>query len=663
LIACVQGCATPLTVISDEQQAGLGKIAIVSFDKEPIVSLGGLNSENEGAFRAYWAAEGALDAFGASVDECGLLFVFCALIFVPAAALEQAASVESADPVSFQEGIQNSSDIMRNGSAILNTKLTEIAVDYSDYKFSGVSIDPKIIAENTLYPNLKKRGYESVLEVSIDKIRSKSPEKKNIIYFVIEGSATLKKTSTGEVILAREFMTGTSANRPADWLVNGGRNLILELNRAYELLAQQIIESIFLTEFILEEQKIQKHVGGALLDNEYQFEPETVYPGTSQCGALFSNLSIVVSENCNEFKNQKIADELQPFFIWKAYPASFIYQQRYGVNDLTERPWLKFNFKSRESMGGSDLAAVDQKLMSASQVRYDLRLFSWPDGLVYEESGLTEAEYQIRQSLESCRSYTWSVRARYINNRKIRASGWSLPRRFRTPCGIDGTGEEEVTIPEISPLKDPVTMVHIKGGHFLMGKANGSADDIYLKQHKVYVADFLLDEHEVTQRQFARVMHFNPSKQWFPENPVEQVRWDQARQYCERVGKRLPSEVEWEFAARADTESRFSFDEKDARDYGNYAASIGKTSPVKSFKPNLWGLYDLHGNVAEWVDDWYGPYLVEPPEHSYWAAESFDKVIRGGSFNSLPEEAASYARNKNTPIEISDEIGFRCAVD
>lgn len=666
-LASAQGCAKYVPVFSDGQQSSLGKIAIISFDKEPVVSLIDLPAtKGEAAFG------GAVQALGESVFSCGLLFPVCAVVAVPIYSIGNAASTESPDSVSIEEGIQNASEMIRNGSAMLKTKLTEFAVDYKNYNLSDDLIDSKLLTGDTIYQNLRKRGYGSVLEVSIDEIESRSPEEKNIVYFLIRGSASLKNTTTGEVILTRDFITGTSGNRPVDWITNGSRNLMHELNMAYEILAQQIIEKIFLTEYILEGQKFQTQIFGVIRGNALQFEPETFYPGTSQCVTDFSHRSYIGFWHCTEFKNQIVVEKLQPFLIWKDYPVSFAYQQRFDIN-LLRGQYL--DRKSRSNMKRSDLAAFDKRLMGVKQVLYDLRLFSWPDGIVYEKSGLTETEHQIKQFLESCRSYSWSVRARYINNLKIKASGWSHPRLFRTPCGVAETGRDELTIPENSSVKDSVTMVYIKGDHFMMGKAIAAADNSYLRQHKVYVNDFFLDEQEVTQRQFVRVMHFNPSKQLHPDNPVEQVRWDQARQYCERVGKRLPTEAEWEFAARTGTESRFSFNELDAGDYGNYCyecsplydqsfgASKRKISHVKSLKPNSWGLYDMHGNVAEWVDDWYGTYPTESLVVSKKPTELNPKVIRGGSFSSTSEEAASYARDKENPIDISEKIGFRCAAD
>jgi len=126
-----------------------------------------------------------------------------------------------------------------------------------------------------------------------------------------------------------------------------------------------------------------------------------------------------------------------------------------------------------------------------------------------------------------------------------------------------------------------------------------------------------LSVHEVTQAQYEQVMDKNPSRGKGPTKPVEMVSWHEAIAFCgalsdqEGVEYRLPTEAEWEYACREGTTTAYSFGD-DVSGLGEYAWHSGNsnstTHPVGGLKPNAWGLFDMHGNVFEWCQDWYGPY-------------------------------------------------------
>jgi formylglycine-generating enzyme required for sulfatase activity len=155
----------------------------------------------------------------------------------------------------------------------------------------------------------------------------------------------------------------------------------------------------------------------------------------------------------------------------------------------------------------------------------------------------------------------------------------------------------------------------------------------------------------------------NPS--YFKENgnncPVEQVLWEDAQQFIAKLNEMeqtntycLPTEAPWEYACRAGSTTRYCFgdDEKMLKDYACYDKnSGGKTHPVKQKNPNSWGLYDMHGNVWEWCEDWYGNYPNEPVTDPTGPPSGEIRVLRGGRWYGNPRNLRSANR--------SSYVGFR----
>ncbi|MCH9047028.1 MAG: formylglycine-generating enzyme family protein, partial [SAR324 cluster bacterium] len=225
-------------------------------------------------------------------------------------------------------------------------------------------------------------------------------------------------------------------------------------------------------------------------------------------------------------------------------------------------------------------------------------------------------------------------------------------------------------------VQAPPGMVRIKPGTFQMGNEEVSTDAV----HAVSLQSFYLDQTEVTQQKFQNIMKFNPSRDKAPNQPVEKVTWFQAQEYCKKVGKRMPTEAEWEYAARAGTTTKYSFGKYSnlLMNYGNYCGgvcaggySLGwvdkddslEIAPVKKYKPNPWGIHDMHGNVAEWVNDWYGGFQGLSENNPTGPESGNEKVVRGGSWKSGASETASASRDKINPSTSYDTIGFRCAAD
>ena len=170
---------------------------------------------------------------------------------------------------------------------------------------------------------------------------------------------------------------------------------------------------------------------------------------------------------------------------------------------------------------------------------------------------------------------------------------------------------------------------------------------------------------EVTQDAYERVMGANPSRFKVPKRPVESTKWDDARKYCESVGMRLPTEAEWEYAARAGTtESRYG--DIDAIAWHslilNGPGRMTHAEEVGQKQANRWGLYDMLGNVWEWVDDWWGKYLVVDATDPRGPAAGTYKAIRGGGYGySSPYIRASHRSALPLADSSPNLVGFRCA--
>jgi formylglycine-generating enzyme required for sulfatase activity len=214
-----------------------------------------------------------------------------------------------------------------------------------------------------------------------------------------------------------------------------------------------------------------------------------------------------------------------------------------------------------------------------------------------------------------------------------------------------------------------MTFVLLPAGKFMMGSKDGEYDEKPV--HKVRISQpFYLGQYEVTQGQWQAVMGNNPSHfTGDPTLPVEQVSWEDVQAFIRRLNTReggtayrLPTEAEWEYAVRAGSTTAYSFGDDASRLeayawYGENAA--GRTHPVGQRQPNAWGLYDMHGNVWEWVQDGYGPYDVDVVTDPRGATAHVYRVYRGGGWGTFPANCRSSDRNYDAPDARLTGLGFR----
>ena len=212
-------------------------------------------------------------------------------------------------------------------------------------------------------------------------------------------------------------------------------------------------------------------------------------------------------------------------------------------------------------------------------------------------------------------------------------------------------------------------MVQLSAGSFLMGSDEGDGDEKPV--HRVtFNYAFEIGKTEVTQGQWRALMGDNPSKfnTCGDDCPVEQVSWEETQRFIAQLNKktgkvyRLPTEAEWEYACRAGHDSTYC-GEKEVGDMAWFKDnSGGKTMPVAKRQPNAWGIYDMSGNVYEWVQDDYHPnYKGAPSDGRAWEGGGKSRVLRGGSFDNIAQKLRAANRADLAGARRGAYDGFRIA--
>ncbi len=233
-------------------------------------------------------------------------------------------------------------------------------------------------------------------------------------------------------------------------------------------------------------------------------------------------------------------------------------------------------------------------------------------------------------------------------------------------------------------------MVVIKGGTFARGSLDGNRDE--MPRHQVTLNSYAFDIHPVTNEQFVRFLEamggvkdsnhndiirlkdsrINSSKGKFSiesgyiKHPVVGVTWYGAVAYAKWIGKRLPTEVEWEIASCGGNENiLYPTGEDIEKSQANFFSF--DTTAVMSYPPNKYGLYDMAGNVYEWCQDWYGynyyETSIQEPTNPTGPLQGVYRVLKGGCWKSLKEDLRCSRRNRNNPGTVNSTYGFRCATD
>ena len=240
------------------------------------------------------------------------------------------------------------------------------------------------------------------------------------------------------------------------------------------------------------------------------------------------------------------------------------------------------------------------------------------------------------------------------------------------------TGHKQGSEKTVSAQSQDPSMVLVPAGEFTMGSPTGDPDE--RPPHQVYLDSFLIDTYEVTVGQYGAFLQEtgnHPPSDWKAMNqfshqkrPVSNVDWADAAAYCKWAGKRLPTEAEWEKAARGTDGRLYPWgNEPPTPRHANYeqagSNSHGALAPVGSFEAGKspYGLYDMAGNAWEWVSDWYdhGYYQASQPKNPEGPPTGGFKVIRGGSWNSSSRVLRSSDRYWDPPSFRSQYFpGFRC---
>ena len=276
----------------------------------------------------------------------------------------------------------------------------------------------------------------------------------------------------------------------------------------------------------------------------------------------------------------------------------------------------------------------------------------------------------------------------------------------------DASGKEEVVADRdagdqeevVAEIPKPEGMVRIPAGQFQMGGNDGDAQNDERPVHTVHINAFFMDEHEVTNSEYKAFLLENPSwqkkqidkrfhngeylKHWSDDNnypsgkadhPVTYVSWYAAMAYAEWAGKRLPTEAEWEYAARGGLEGqKYPSGNTLSTGEANYNRHVGDTTPVGQYAANGYGLYDMAGNVWEWCLDAYDAGFYSASRNSRnpisgartlrWILDNFtnvqtnsSRVLRGGSWYNSAQFLRVANRNGNPPTNTPAFNGFRCA--
>ena len=283
-------------------------------------------------------------------------------------------------------------------------------------------------------------------------------------------------------------------------------------------------------------------------------------------------------------------------------------------------------------------------------------------------------QHQIRLSRQGFADYTGSVTIREGDTTPFsitlkRQEGRPSVANAASPSAGAGDARRTVTVGGVQ-----FTMIRVDGGTFQMGATSeqgSDAFDLEKPAHQVTLSPYYIGETEVTQELWQAVMGSNPSRFNGSRLPVEQVSWDDCQEFIRKLNQqtglrfRLPTEAEWEYAARGGNKSR-GYKYSGSNNIGDVAwyngNSSSSTHDVKTKQPNELGLYDMSGNVWEWCQDWYGRYNAGSQQNPTGASSGSNRVFRGGSWYNSAGSCRVSNRNDRAPDYRDDYLGLRLAL-
>jgi formylglycine-generating enzyme required for sulfatase activity len=403
--------------------------------------------------------------------------------------------------------------------------------------------------------------------------------------------------------------------------------------------------------------------------------------------------------------------------VWKTFEFEVVTVAFDGVSETAVLPRPNFNFCSytfevatiQEGYQAIQTAEIALKLVENLFAQGGQRLTEIEelvlrgaiDGQTYREiAALVEDESLDMASLQrQVGNALWKRLAKILGEKVTKTNVLEVLNRWDFQRHVSREQRDTQGFVEDFGNGVVLDLVQIPGGTFLMGSPEAELDrydDETL--HEVTIAPFLLGRYTITQAQWRLVAglpqvnrELNPEPSYFKgkDRPVEQVSWEDAVEFCDRLSQhtnreyRLPSEAEWEYACRAGTTTPFHFGETIATDLVNYNGTdweyegktyLGfygmgsrgeyrkQTTDVGIFPANAFGLYDMHGNVWEWcLDHWHDNYEGAPTDGSAWLSEdkSSKRLLRGGSWFFNPRLCRSAVRVSNSPDFRDFNLGFR----
>ena len=276
---------------------------------------------------------------------------------------------------------------------------------------------------------------------------------------------------------------------------------------------------------------------------------------------------------------------------------------------------------------------------------------------------LLVGEHTVKISKQGYKEFTQKITISEGKTEKLSAT----LTKVEAPAATQPTTTATAAKPTVKDFGN-IEMIFVEGGTFSMGSRASDAYDNESPTHSVTLSSYYIGKYEVTQAQWRAVMGSNPSYFTGDNLPVEQVSWKDIQAFIKKLnaqtGKnyRLPTEAEWEYAARGGNQSKgYKYSGSNTIDdvawYDNNSSST--THPVGEKAPNELGIYDMSGNVYEWCQDWFDSYSADSQTNPTGPSSGSNRVLRGGSWNSSAGCCRVSYRNHNFPVSWSNRYGFR----